>query len=497
MVLNVTGAALYGYVPGNTATSRSDADYIISGKDIDAFSISERANELKDSAKISVDNYDGVHTGKLDHGDRIEFWAEGELSAESQDRYGETKYGKGTYSGGLVRQWTGMVRNYTVSNDGGPAFSIDADAEDFVYAVLGARRHYASYRGDSLAGSSSAILNTALRQDAPEIDRSELKSVGVNTDIPWNGKPLLDLLNECLERGDAVAYADGTTLHFHEPGGVVPEFTASSESGDWFGGASVKSNDDELINQLRVNGGSSPDLDDELAKAGTMTATESTRATAQVQTRKSEIDYIEIWTDRTGSEEDVIVRLQKDEAGAPIAINDSKSDIVRKELSHEFISKGDWTTFLLPEHTLPEPNPWVIVQTSGTTGQTIGTDGGGTQTAAYKAWFPFPVNVQTTAPGSASDYRRRDGKLTDESLRTSTAAYDAGNAHLRHRAEPRKTVEFEARSARAHGLQLGELIDISDPRLGVDERFVVVERGTDYQGSTLRTTITAHALDAL
>lgn len=494
MTLAIIEAVIYGYRPSNDSLSRADADYIIPGGDINSIEISQRGEELKDSGTLDIDNYAGRYTNDVDHGDRLEVYLARPATGEASARYGETQYGSAQYAGdALEHRWTGRVRKISNSANGADNYSLSVEAEDYVYGILGSRRLWASYVGRKLHGSTDAILNDALQQKAPEIGRDRIETDSGTTDLKWNGRTLLDLLKEILARGGVTAASDGMDLIVKDCQAAVPEFTIGKGTDDWRL-PSYTSNDDELINSLRVAGGTSPELDDSVDKAGETEVTNSSRITAQISTRVSSLHSIEIWT-KDVSDDSVLVRLQKDDGGSPVAIGDKKSDIVNEQMQHDELTDGGWTSFELPNHTLPEPNPWLIVESTDVDGQTVGTDGAGNP--AYRAFFPFPVSVQQQDPGSIAEYGRRDGRVTDESLNTATAAYDHADAVLADQATPSESISFVATSRRTHDLGVADLLQIEDEYLGVSGEFVVTQKDEKISGGTVETSITAQSLASI
>ena len=532
MTLAIEQAIICGYGPSNDSLSRADADYIIAGGDINSIELSQRGKELKDSATFDISNYGGKYTNKVDHGDRIEVYlARGQSTTrdtksdtdtdtsttdvdygqygyggyeyggadttadttetETIKQYGGTQYGTTQYPGdALNHHWTGRVRKITNEAHGADNYSLKFDAEDFVYGLMGSRRLWASYVGAPLTGSPDAILNDALARKTPEIGQSQIRDIGGTTDLQWTGRTLLSLLKELLNRGNATAASDGMNLVVRNPSNTVPEFTLSKGSGDWRL-PSFQSNDDELINDLRVAGGVSPELDDSVDKTGETEVTKNTRIMARVNTRVSSLHSIELWTEDV-SDDSVLIRLQQDDGGSPVAVDDKQSDIVNEQMQHDELTDGGWTSFELPNHTLPEPNPWLIVESTDVDGQMVGTDGAGNP--AYRAFFPFPVSVEQQVPSSVDEYGRREGRVTDESLRTATASYDHADAVLGDRSEPAETVSFVANSERTHNLAVADLVRIQDEYLGVEGTFVITQVDDKITGGTVERSVTAESL---
>lgn len=493
--LRVRNGYVLGFHADNIGSGQAQADYTIPAEEIIELNISAQANELKDSAKLAVRNRFGIHSGVVRHGDRIEFWVEDERVSTADHQYGQTQYGLTSYSSGPVLEWTGYVRNYSIDSLGGGNYTLNVDAEDFVYAILGSRRFYGTFSDKPLAGSSDSILNEALQTAAPELDRSRLDDVGITASYVSNGKYLLDILRDCLALGDAVSASENTSLVFTDPEALGEEFTMTPASED-YSRESYKSNDDNLVNSIRVRGGASPKLDVEDATvSSTNVVTEDQYVSAQVSTRKSSIAEVEVYTLPSGAEEDVTVAIQDDDGGSPIAPLDSKSDIVRKTLSHEFLASSDWTTFIMPGHTLPSENVHIVVRGGGSTGQNIGVTGTGS--ASYRVYFPYTTTVSVDDYDSQDLYRRRDGKHIDETIRSTKSAEQVGKATLRHDAWPKESFSFDAYSGRSYTLNCSDIVRIEDNNLAVDGLFVIMSAETTYTEDRLYRSVTAVALDSL
>ncbi|WP_394743307.1 hypothetical protein [Natronococcus roseus] len=487
MTIKNAGAAIYGYRPGNESTDRDAADWVIPAQDIDQVQISERGEDLADTAEFSIDNWGGKHTHEStapDHGDRIEFWLHAPALAEydRSDRYGEDDYSS---DDDLAHEWTGLIRA-PVQNEfsGGESYELSFEAGDYVYEILGDRRDYHSYREET----PGEIMRTAIEAEAEEIDTSLIDMEGPETNIRANGKKLLELLHECLQRSNTVSWSAGRALGLKPAEEVEPRLETYKGAGD-YNSASWESSDDNMATSLRVVGGSSSELDDERDRESGEIASEHDRLTARIPTRKSELHEIEIWIDPsvTDSEESVTVRLQSGDDDGPIAIEDGKSDIEDRTLSEEFLGNDGWVTFEMPSHHMHVTEPWVIAESGGEDGQYIGTDGA--DNLAYRAHFPFPVNMQVDREEASQRYRRRDEHKKAEEIRTHEAAEDFANGHLDENDHPSREATFEASRPRFHALQVGDLIEVDDPKLGAVGTYVVKQRDTVYDGTDVETSI--------
>jgi hypothetical protein len=277
---------------------------------------------------------------------------------------------------------------------------------------------------------------------------------------------------------------------------VSPQFNLTLD--DLHTPVSVQRVDDELINRVRIDGGTDSALDDEQpTQTGTVRVTDSSRQTFQISSRKSEIDSLEVFTVKdTSADNGLVVRLQAARNGSAVDPSDTESDIARRELAPEFIAQNDFTEFLLPAHDLaPVEDPFVIVEGAGPTGHEIKTDG---STPSFKAFFPFPLLARASSGESVTEFRRRDLRRRDEQLENEQAVQDAAQAALRHRAEPKRRLNATAATPRAHRLRPGEAVRVSDvPVADVSGDYLVTERATSFDGVRLDTELTFEDADTL
>jgi len=453
-------------------------DLTIPGSDLNSVSINSRVQNLVDTGSIELDNDRGAYSGVVTSGDRLEFQTR--LEGE----------------GGLSRRWTGLVRPVTYEKTGATTGTLDLRVDDFVFGVLDMRVVVNAFEGASISGDPDAILNRILANNAPEVDRSQIQDVGESVNVVWNASSLLEAVSELADRGDAVASADHRSLVFQSISDIPVKFALDSSDK---GLHSVKEKDDSLANEVRVEGGTGVQVDEEqTTRDGWTTVSDSNRIVHQLGTRKSEVARLELWTDpgRTGSGDNLVARLQADDGGEPKAVDSTESDIASKQLPSDFLAGDDWTTFLIPEHTLPDRNPWLILESAGGTGQDVAVDTS-TDAPAYRAYYPYPLATILADEGSVAEYRRREKPIRKETLKTRQQTNEVAKASLRHSAQPERTIEFPAESVRAHNLDPGEVIFVEEP----DENFVgnavVLEKRDRYDGVHLSTTIVAQEVGTI
>lgn len=443
---------------------------VVPGSDLNRVEITERGQGEIDQGSFQIPNHTGTYDDvDITTGDRLEL----HLQLAGEDT--------------LSPYWTAVAKPPSYALEGGTRRSIEVGARDFVTAVLSWRQPYEDFENQQIAGTADSIVNTLLRDHAPEIDRSQIGVVERETDTFVNGRDLRTVLVEDLAPvADAIIAQDGTALVFKPLPQVSVKHSLTPE--DFRGGIDIGGSDDELATLVRVDGGTAHDADDsQLTQTSTTRVTQSDRVMTQVQTRKSEIDRVQVWTDPDASSPDKLaVRLQSDRDGAPVDVDSAESDIASKRLSPEFLAEGGLTTFLLPSHTLaPNDNPWVIVEATGDTGHLVGTDGSGNLT--YEAEYPYPLLTRARDEGAAGSYRRRDHRIRDDTLGTFAAVRDSARSHLQHHNAPARSVSGAAESLRAHRLQPGEIVDTTAGDWSgapVSGSYLVTQRSTTIDAET-------------
>ena len=461
----LTAAELRAYAPGESTP------YLTLEDDLGAVEIAEAAQESMDSGSIEIENTDGVVDGatRITSGDRLEFATQ--LADEAD----------------LTTRWTALARDVSGSLEGGRVRRVSIEATDFVFSVLSFRAADGSFEGRDVGN----IVDTLVTAEATEVGRSQIETVGEEVDINISGRYVLDVLSEDLApAGDAVVAADGTDLIFRSLGDIAVKHQLTPA--DFYAPIDINRVDDDLITRARIDGGEAHDVDDEqLTQSATARVTDTSRLTTQIQTRKSEVARVQLYTEPDGTSDDaIVVRLQAARDGAPVAIDDRSSDLARRSLSAEFLTDGGMTEFQLPDHSLsPGENPFLIVEADGPDGHDVGTDGAGTPT--FEAEYPYPLLARAEAGNARAEYRRRDLRRRDDQLQTEQAVQDAAAAALSHRSQPTRRVSATARSERAHRLRPGEVVRLAEwPVSDVSGVYLCTERKTTYENTLLTTDLT-------
>jgi len=494
MPFSISGARLDLYKVG-TATS-DGPDHSIPQEDIDIVEIERKIKDQKDTGSITLINHDGKYsTGdvEINSGDRLDFYVD---STGGQELYGSFGYGRKGYGHSAAFRWSAIARAPEYERLGPNRSLLSFDIEDLAFGILSMRNAYNVFEDAAVAGSDSAILNTVIGNECPELSTAGLEDVGHRTSYTADGTNILELAGDMADRANALLYAEKDKV-------VMKNKKQANDMGDLdpddIGTFGAGRRETDIANSVRVDGGSDYELDDEQAvQNGYSTVTESQRLTFRISTRKAALDRIELWTNPSGtnSDEAVTVRLQKDDGGSPVSVGDESSDLVSKTLSHEFLSDDGFTTFLLGSHDLPEPRPWCIVESDGSGGQEIGVDttqssASGDPLATYRAHYEYPVTVRLGDQSSQRKYRRRDKRIKEENVVSLNEARDIANEKLNHDATPNPDLTAPALTENARDLRLGDVVTMPPEfeRERVSGDYLVVEVSDTYTNSKLNVTL--------
>lgn len=500
MTLHTIDAELLVTEPGSGA---SIADFRVPAADIESVDVRERAGRDVAEGTIIIDNASRAYTlgsFPIDYDDEIVFrvaWEGGGRNFGFGDQaFGEGGFGTGTWN----TSSTLIVTSWQVT---GPkwASTLNLTAENFVFNRLREQtvNEYSALDAP-ISGSADAHLNTVLADYVPNVGTSQLPTISETIDYSVDKKEARKVVAELARLAhDAtgtswIVGADGTDLTVTDVGALTPQWTAgeSTSQVDFHGGFQHSSAADDLVNEVRVEGGIDPaNVDDsQTTQSSSQTVTNSSRLTARVDSRKSELPQIEVYAiEKANSDDDLRVRLQADDGnGSPIAVSDTESDIINQSQAVPSGQDG-FLTFEMGDHTIaPRKRPHLIIDSAGSTGQDVGTDGNGN--AAYKVHFAKPVIVSLPDNTSQSDFREHDKTISDENLRTFNAARNRARRELDRRSVPKRIISgAQAESRRAHELTVGDVITLDYPWLRATGDYVVSGVEHSYEGSTLDTTV--------
>lgn len=449
----------------------ASSPFIVLSDSIVGFDLTESAQDAIDGGSIEIENTDGVidASNRITSGDKIE------IHLQLVDDISLSRYA------------TLIARDVSDALDGGGLQRVSVEVTDFVFSLLSFRTADASFEDIDAATAVTDLVESQV----PAVGTSKINKIDTDVTLSVNGRFILDVIQQDIEPvADAVMSAVGTDLRFEAINNVSVKHQLTFD--DIFSPVEIQRVDDELINRVRIDGSTETALDDsQTTQSATVRVTDTSRQTVQAFSRKSEVAAIEIFTvpDST-AKSGLTVRLQAAQSGSAVDPTDTGSDIARRTLAPSFLAQSDFTRFLMPSHTLaPAENPFIIIEGVGQTGHDIGTDGNGNVT--FKSFFPFPLLARAESGQSQQQFRRRDFRRRDDQLDSEQAVNDAAQGELRHRTEPKRRISAQAASPRAHQLQPGDAVRVSDISVSdVSGVFIVTERQIEFANGLLRTGLT-------
>lgn len=506
MSLPVTASELVLTRPGESQYS-----FVIPNTDIMGMQVGGEAARRVADGELTLDSPHGRYTTgekEINADDRLQLWvttdAVGALSA-----FGGQPLGVGPFGGGPAALVAEAI--VTDTDVQGPKHMavLTCSLQSFVGNRLKEQNVQYSETGRPIAtgdDDNPGHVDAILQEFAPDVGRGEIEPVDAVIDYAKRSvsawKAITDLRKHARAQTGtpAIAAAQNGSLVFEPLDAqnlTIEETLTIGEGGDLQADLSG-STSPPTANEVRVEGGIDDTnlVDDKQETVESYeTVTSATREQYRVSVRKEQLSRVEINTRAlAGSEETLRVRLQADKGGAPVAPNDSDSDIISETLDVVPSEDGDWQTVRLGDHTLPPAgDPWLLVEASGSDGIEVGVDGSGT--VAFRAYFPKPVIVSEPAIQSQARFRRHDDTITDDGLVTYAAAQERAKAELARKSHQRVEVTATALSPRAHGLRAGDLVEINEPWARAEGVHVVASREATYQGQELRTELTFVGVD--
>lgn len=463
-----------------------DPEYTIPTEDIENAEVAARSDEVMDEASFTIHNHDGRYTETytLQQADRIEFISP--IGDKEVIAYGDGEYGGGAYGGSEVRGWTGRVTGVEQTRDGPTRGTLKVAARDYVGDILSERNVTNSY----IERDVGYIIRDLIEENAPEVGTTSIPDLGVQTDVKYDGKNCWDAILELAARVDAITIPSGQYLVIKELDGLPYQFEI--EDSDIYLPLKT-STDGEIENVVRIDSNENRKTEQDQSNVDDTNfqrVTDTDRITHRLRARKAQVHSVDIYV-KPDADESLEVRLQSDEGGAPVAIDDSDSDIVSASWERDNLPDTEgWKTFFFDEHTLADRDPWLIIQSGGEVGHDIGLTVA--DELAFESFYPHPLNFELPDRESVMEYGAREVRIDKQNMKTLSAARDAVRQELARRAWPSKTVEMEARSQRAHKLTPGDVVEINRPEDDVTGEHIVSETTAtwDSDSTTLKTELT-------
>ena len=475
-----------------------DPDVIVPAADIESVDFSERLHDRKDAGSIALHNPNGAYTDAITAGDRFELNLV--FAIDYLDVWGERAWGDGSWAGQRIT-WTGWVGDRTLERLTPGQRRIVLECEDFVFGVLGEAITDADVRGGQAVGALVEILET----ERPEIRLAASPELDRPIEARFAGEDLFDALDAVMGRGQLAAWGERDMLVV-APVRVEDVSARFTVEGSDITTIDNRESDADLVNTVRIDGGRTASLDaaqenfDHWERVNTPEIVTdpddpdfdpdadipspdevANRIVFHARTRKSQIAEIHLYT-RNVSDDRLTVRIQQDEHEVPI--EERQSDIAQRTLATQFISREGWTTFLMPSHTLPEPNPRVIVESDGELGHFIGV---GLEGPMHRIFYPYNVVTRQEDQSSIDTHRKRVQRITDETITTFEEAHAIAEEVLDHHTRPEQVVHTTADSLRAHMLRPGQVVALDFPDEAAVGEYIVLERTLSYDGTLAQT----------
>lgn len=482
MTLPTRDVTLTIYDEGD-AENVTESKFSVDPRDIAYVDIQARARDRMDEAEFVLHDNHGRYAGEdyIDQGDRVEV----EIPLTEGSVYGDGFYSRGRYGAQRPITWVGRVLNDD-RNQPQPGISeLTFSATDYVGDILSDRTVTNAYVDDDVG----EIVRDMVERQASEVDADRVPDFDITTDVSYSSADLWDVVNQLAARADALPRHDGTDLIFDPLDNLDHTFELGQH--DYFLPWTT-STDVDIKNTVRVDSGKSraeehdqSDVDDFVE------VSEDQREITRLRARKAEVHSVELFVRRGDGDNDLSVRLQSDEGGEPVAIDDYDSDLTDARWQADNLPADGPQSFFFDEHTLPDRDPWLIIEGGGEEPHEVGVTAGGD--IAYTSYYPHQINFEVTSQASEERYGTRDIQIERDNLETLVATRDAARAELAKRAWPTKTIEFEAQSSRAHALRPGETVTVDKPDEDAVGDFVVTENETvfDGEGINMHSYITA------
>jgi|GEM_PF-3642497 len=472
------------FSPGNTTTS---PDVTVPYDKVRSAQFTTNAGPSRDSGAVEIYDQEATYRDDLDIdlNSRVELWAR--LVDEPS----------------MSRRFTGLVKRSVPTVERNLRQILRLELEDWVCGILGDRTVADAFDRMPVAGSSTAIIDTIVGNEAPEIDLSALSgTVNDERSAQFNDTNLLEAVKEAADLVGAAIGSDGLKLLVRYRSDFTPTLTLGVE--DVVLPVSLPVSKDDYANRVIVRGGRGA-----RASVGQTTqndyvlATESAFLTQELSPKYPSIPRVDVWTRTTGSDESLTVRIQPDDSGSPVAPDDRTADIGRATVPGGELTDGGWTTFRVGADEVPA-TAWMIVESSQSQGQEVGyndTSGDGTyqndEDITYQLFESYPISAQATNQYEIGLRGRVDRRVQGNDIDTVAAAKDLATTLQQTAQNPTRQGDFEADSVRAHNLQPLDAIKIGVPYLDASGTHVVTRVEHEFEENLLTTEFDTTNLGAI
>ncbi|QLH77441.1 hypothetical protein HZS55_09100 [Halosimplex rubrum] len=462
------------YAAGNTTSS---PDATVPFDHVRSAQFARNAGPSRDSGVVEIYDQEAAYRDDLDIGlnSRVELWAR--LVGESS----------------MSRRFTGLVKRAEPTVETNLRRVLRLELEDWVCGILGDRTIADAFDDMPVAGSPTAIIDTIVGNEAPEIDISALSNTtNDERSAQFNHTNLLEAVKEAADLVGAVIGSDGLKLLVK----YRSEFTSTMTLGvdDVVLPVSLPVSKDDYANRVIIRGGRGARASvGQTAQDGYVLATDAAFLSQELSPKYPSVPRVDLWTRTTGTNESLTVRIQPGDGGQPVAPDDRTADIGRATVPATDLADGDWTTFRVGADDVPDPC-WMIVESSQSNGQEVGyqdTSGDGTyqpdESLTYQLFESYPISAEATNQYEIGRRNRVDRKVPANDIDTVTAAKDLATTLLQTARVATREGDFEADSPRAHNLTPLDAINIGLPYLDADGTHVVTRVKHEFEANQLTT----------
>lgn len=491
MTITTIGAELEVYRPSDNLDA--DPRRAIPGADVEALEFNERIGWQKDTGRIEIRNDNGRHDETISSGDLVRFVADlGTPEFKQIDAWGDSEWGEFVWPGDRL-VWAAMARDADGNPDGPQRETLTRQAEDFALGVMVKRDVYESFEGWTPAAMIQRCFDVYTPELTVSIDsRGRLDQEAT---AAFDGESLYDTIDEIASRADAVVRSHGSHVHVEPFSLSEPQFSATPAHD--FGLVDWSTDDDDLANYYRIDGGKEDTLD----HATTFTETDGFRTVTpenpihfQLTTELSELSKLALYTRTRGDSPTVTIAIQNGDRSGPVAPDDASKNLARNQQDGNFISPDGWTEFLMPEPSgTVRANPWIIVTTDDGQVDLATTPD---NRIAREVYYPRPVATLRQDSRSQRHYRRRDDRVSIDGANLADAR-ERGAAALRRNSQPDMLLELNAESHRMHTLRPGQLIEVAEIREFLRGEYLLIERSDEFENHDIDTELTLQRVGSI
>lgn len=456
-------------------------------EDIINVKLTERTGRRKDDGDIVINNDNGQYDDLITSGDTLEFKVG--FAGNNLTPWGEGDWGDGRWA--FMRTvWLARVRDRNFSFEGEEICDLELDCEDWAFSVLSDRTVTREYK----QVPANRIVQEILQITEPRIRAYVDPSLNKRMTIKFDGESAFDAIEEILNEVEAEARSWRQFLSIQKSFEKTPKFEITHKD---LHIDKVLEADGDLANYVRLHGG-------QAISEGQRKITDThyyqpiqpgEQRSFQIYTEKSQLARLDLRLSvtREPRRSPITVRIQKNDSGVPLDPDDSTKDIASARMDYEEIMKhynGEegrqlWVTFEFGEHTLPEPNPWIIIEVEGDSAQRFVFDA--EMTPSHIPYFPYQIIATDQNFESISEYGKREIRVDASHVTSNQEAEQLAQRKLNKFNRLEKVVQGQAQTWRMHNLRPGEVVTMDFDRYNLSGEYMVSERQGTYDDIHLDT----------